>query len=734
MKRFAAVPIVLLLLIVVNVFAADLIHNNIVPSSEPAMVGYSPHKIVVKFNPTALPLLKKNDFERGRTGLPDLDQLGERIGVEKIQEMYPGVQKRFYKGKTIDLEGWHRIKFFDPIDPLEAVKKYKQLPWVIDAQPVSIHRVHKVPYEQFYNYQWHLPKIQAPHAWDVETGNSSIVVAVLDTGVRYFAKDLGGANASYYNPTNVNGNVWVNWAEKNGIPGADDDGNGFVDDWIGWDFVDDSKTFGIPNYPCYPGEDCGTPDNDPRDFNGHGTHCAGNIAAINNNGEAVASPSGGWGNGTLQPTANGVKVMTLRIGWSAAWFGFFEVGLVEMDFAAEALRYAADNGARIVSCSWGSGNTGGIDDAINYFLASGGLIFVAAGNANNETADYIPGLNNPLVTSVAATDQNDCKASFSSYGTWVDISAPGQNIYSLFHMNSDPVTDYVDTMDGTSMATPLAASVAALIWSRNPDLTATQVRAILLNSADPIDNLYCNGSYTGKLGTGRINAYRAVTSVAPPQPQPPVAEFSANPTAGYAPLTVQFTDLSMDAPTNWLWDFGDAQTSALQNPSHIYNRVGTYTVSLTATNAAGSDIVTKTGYIHVDANTPAKINVLSLATGKYVTVKIGRTRTTQFTETSSFAQGDEIIFRATVASDDTFLVGATVYIQITGPGNFSLPLTSNPSNSIGVAEAKWKTAAPTKKNSGTPIGSFTATVTSVSAAGYAWDGVPRSASFSINAK
>jgi len=131
----------------------------------------------------------------------------------------------------------------------------------------------------------------------------------------------------------------------------------------------------------------------------------------------------------------------------------------------------------------------------------------------------------------------------------------------------------------------------------------------LLNSADPIDNLYCNGSYTGKLGTGRINAYRAVTSVAPPQPQPPVAEFSANPTAGYAPH-VQFTDLSMDAPTIWLWDFGDEQTSALQNPSYIYNSVGTYSVSLTATNTAGSNIVTKTGYIHVDANTPSKIMCL----------------------------------------------------------------------------------------------------------------------------
>jgi hypothetical protein len=233
------------------------------------------------------------------------------------------------------------------------------------------------------------------------------------------------------------------------------------------------------------------------------------VSAINDNGEAVASPAGGWG---LEPTANGVQIMSLRIGWSAIDV-IFEVGLVEMDHAAEALYYAADNGARIASCSWGSGDTGGLGAATDYFLANGGMIFKAAGNGGNEIADYMAGRSD--VITVAATDQNDCKASFSSYGNWVDISAPGVDIWSLFHYSADPVGDYVTTMDGTSMSAPLAASVAALIWSQHPDWTASQVKQKLLDSVDPIDSFICNTAYAGKLGTGRINAYRAVSNIFP---------------------------------------------------------------------------------------------------------------------------------------------------------------------------------------------------------------------------
>jgi subtilisin family serine protease len=436
--------------------------------------------------------------------------------------------------------------------------------------------------------QWHLPRIQAPEAWDIETGNSNIVVAILDTGVRYFQKDLGGGDASFSDPTAANGNMWVNWAEKNGTDGIDDDGNGFADDWMGWDFV---QTTNDPYFLCFSGEDCIGADNDPRDFNGHGTHCAGIVGAMNNNSEAVGSVAGGWGNGVLESSGNGVKLMPLRIGWTALYFGVIEVGVVALDYAAEALYYAADKGADIASCSWGSENTGGLGAAIDYFLASGGLIFKAAGNDGTSTSDYMG--NRDDVINVAATDDSDCKASFSTYGDWVDISAPGVNIVSLFHDKTDPVNDYVAAMDGTSMATPLAASVAALIWSLDPGLSAEQVKQRLYLSADPIDGLTCNSTYAGKLGAGRINAYQAVHFG-------PIADFTADSTCGEGSLNVTFTDESTGTVTDWSWDFGDGSTSTEQNPTHTYNDSRTYTVSLTVKGPEGSDDEIKTDFITVN--------------------------------------------------------------------------------------------------------------------------------------
>jgi subtilisin family serine protease len=480
------------------------------------MLGYVPNKIVVKFSPELVSRMSKGLFSSGKTGLSEMDAMGGKHGAKFIRAQFPGARKKMLQGRVVDLSGWHEIHFTGRADVEDIAKEYRSLPGIIDAQPVSIHPVYTVPNDQFYYLQWHLPQIHAPQAWDIETGNASIVVAILDTGVRYFMGDLGGLATSYSAPTQANGNMWINWAEKTGGPG-DDDGNGFIDDWIGWDFVESTDIDPLL-LPCFLGEDCHTADNDPRDFNGHGTHCAGSVGAMNNNWEAVASVSGGWGRGILETTGNGVRVMPLRIGWSAdlLGLGLYELGLVEMSYAAQAFFYAADNGARIASCSWGSANTGGIREAIDYFLASGGLIFKAAGNDGIDSPDdYIIGLSGGLyerIIKVAATDENDCKADFSNFGSWVTLSAPGVGIYSCYHDHYDPVNDYVASMDGTSMAAPLAASVAALIWSKNPALSADEVKNRLVGSADPIDVLSCNSAYAGRLGAGRINAYNAASA------------------------------------------------------------------------------------------------------------------------------------------------------------------------------------------------------------------------------
>ncbi len=502
MKYIITVSIILICITALFAFNAESALVASGQSDISGFVGYASDRIVVKFDPSVLNLMDRNTFRHGKTGIPVLDQIGMKHGVYSLKPQFPGAKKKMYKGKVVDLSGWHKIRFANKVDALSVVEDYKKIPGVIDVQPVSIHAVYKTPLEHVYEQQWHLPKIGAPQAWDIETGNPDIIIAVLDTGVRYFHKDLGGASASLDNPDSADGNMWLNMPEKEGITGVDDDGNGKVDDWIGWDFVVTTLNDGFLIY-CFPGEDCSGADNDPRDFNGHGTHCAGNVAAMNDNGYAAASVAGGWCNRSFATSGNGIKIMPLRIGWSSFYI-FLHVGLVAMDYAAEALYYAADNGARIASCSWGSENTGGIGAAIDYFLAHGGLIFKAAGNDYDESFDYMGSRND--VIKVAATDQNDCKAVFSSYGTWIDVSAPGVNIWSLYHVYDDPAGDYVAYLDGTSMAAPLAASVAALIWSQDPALSAEQVKQKLYGSADNIYGLGCNSAYAGKLGAGRINA------------------------------------------------------------------------------------------------------------------------------------------------------------------------------------------------------------------------------------
>ncbi len=491
---------------------------NIKQATAPA--DFVTGQIVVKFDSNLVNLIDKAmAAATGRTGIPILDQAAAEFGVSSMRQRFPRAKLKYYQGRRVDLRGWFKVNFDTLFDAGSVIDALNQIPGIIDSQPIGIHPVDAVPNDTYFYRQWHLNQnndhdVDAPEAWDLQTGNSSIIVGILDTGVRYYHKDLGGGNASPSTPENSRGNMWINNTELSaGISnGIDDDGNGYIDDWIGWDFVDNVSLSFL--YSKITGEDYDIQDKDPRDFNGHGTHCAGNISALNNNGIGLNSVSGGWSAGGQVTTGNGVRTMPLRIGYSANSFMYGEVGLVQMDFAAEAMYYAADNGARIISCSWGSSNDAGLADAIDYFLASGGLIFKSAGNSGNATADYMCSRSDPNLISVAATDSNDIRADFSNYGNWVDISAPGTRIWSTYHDHNDPATDYYTGISGTSMASPIAASVAALIWSANPSLSADQVRQILFDNADNIDA--GNPSYIGQLGAGRVNAFNAMNDASLP--------------------------------------------------------------------------------------------------------------------------------------------------------------------------------------------------------------------------
>ncbi len=591
MRKLLTAFLLMTLVITGSLFASDQIKQVNRDHNIPSFLGYAQDRLIVVMKDSSPEVIfNKSSNDLALSGNASLDAVAAEFAVSKFERQFQGSEKSSIPAKAA-LSKYYKVTLnAGELD--DAVKAYEALPEVDHVEKVGIHSMFATPNDGYFDpYQWYHNQtndddIDSPEAWDIQTGSSSTILAILDSGTRYYHRDLGGANGSPSNVGAARGNMWINDAELNGSAGVDDDGNGYTDDWIGYDFISSTSQ-------CWPGEDCGTKDNDPRDFNGHGTHTAGIVGMITNNGYGMAGVAGGWGNGSEQEYGNGVKVMACRMGFSYNYLGQ-EYGVVYMDAAAEAFYYAADNGASIASCSWGSSNSGGIGAAADYFLNAGGLIFVAAGNDGSQTADYLNGRSD--IISVAATDQNDGAASFTTYGTWVDISAPGVGIYSTLHDHTDPNTDYWASMDGTSMACPMAAAVGAMIWSQNPSWTAAQVKSQLYSSAENIDS-ELSSTYLGKMGAGRINLYDAVNTGPPP---PPVANFSGTPTTGTEPLTVNFTDLSTGSIDTWSWTFGDGGTSSAQNPTYEYTSAGTYNVTLTVTGPGGSDGETKNGYITVN--------------------------------------------------------------------------------------------------------------------------------------
>ncbi len=474
-----------------------------------SFVGFKKNVISVKVDRTTLLQLKTVKFDQGRTGIASIDLLNDQFNVKKIKPFFK-FRESFITERNYDLKQWFLFYFDNNVDVEQLSKEYGALAEVLVAEPIPIHKVYATANDTRVADQWHINQsndsdIDAPEAWDLETGDSSIVVAVLDTGVEWWHPDLAGALADQNDRNTIHGNMWINKAElANTSSTVDEDGNGYADDWIGWDFVT-----GNPQL-LNLGDDYDQEDNDPSDHEGHGTHCAGNVGAINNNNTGVCSAAGGWGE-DAQGRGNGVKIMALRIGWSD-----FPSGRVSMDFAAQAFIYAADNGAKIASCSWGSSETTALREAVNTFLygtsnptASDPLIrllFVAAGNESQDSQNYLNGRGDCI--SVAATNSNDVAASFTNYGDWIDISAPGENILSTYKNGG------YSSLDGTSMATPIAASVAALIWSYKSSLSASEVQDYLFQGADNIDDKQDN-THRGKMGAGRVNARASLDLIVP---------------------------------------------------------------------------------------------------------------------------------------------------------------------------------------------------------------------------
>jgi serine protease len=316
-----------------------------------------------------------------------------------------------------------------------------QLLWI---EPAPLRSTDLLPNDPDYNLLWGLDQIQAPAAWDLHTGSGAIVVAVVDTGVDLEHPDLAAG-------------LWQNEAELAGTPGVDDDGNGWIDDFHGAD----------------PFGGDGEPQAEAGDLS-HGTHTAGTAACVTNNGLGVACPA--W-NARLMPVRAGHGTLISR--------------------GVEGIWYAATNGAHIISCSYGGDSYSSYErEVIQAAQEMGVLIVASAGNDGSSSLHYPAAYEGVLA--VASTDSDDHKLSSSQYGWWVDLAAPGSSIWSTV------IGGGYGYKTGTSMSTPLVASLAALVWSHYPSDNAWQIAARLGSGADNIDGE--NPAWAGQLGHGRINA------------------------------------------------------------------------------------------------------------------------------------------------------------------------------------------------------------------------------------
>lgn len=310
----------------------------------------------------------------------------------------------------------------------------------------------------------------------------------------------------------------------------------------------------------------------------HGTHVAGIAGAATNNGVGIAS------------IGFNVKIMPIKASNSSQFISDAYSGVV----------WAADNGADVINMSWGGSgfsNTG--QNIINYAYSAGCVNVAAAGNDNTAQIFYPAGYNN--VISVASTTTNDAKSGFSNYGAWIDVSAPGSAIRSTYFNTSFQPT-YAN-LQGTSMASPMVAGLAGLVWSVNPEMTQAQVTECIINTTDNIDG--ANGSFIGLLGSGRINALSAVECALTTVNAPPVANVNATNTVSCPGGLIQFLGGSLGGlATNYSWSFpgGNPATSVLQNPVVTYSGVGFYDVTLTVTNDFGDNAITVPGFIEISSN------------------------------------------------------------------------------------------------------------------------------------
>ncbi len=358
----------------------------------------------------------------------------------------------------------------------EIVSSWSRQDIVQTCEPNDLATVQSLPNDEYFPDQWGLRNdgsrsgienadLAMEEAWEIESGDPNVIIAVIDMGFDLNHEDLQE-------------NIWQNPGE---IPanGIDDDTNGYIDDVVGWDFVNQPDGLEGNDY------DWNTEDNDPSSERAsHGNSILGIIGASANNSIGIAGIAGHC------------KIMLIRAGY------FKPDGSQSLNsvYIIKGIIYAADNGARVINISSGSSRYNqSYVDALQYAINKGALITCSAGNSATDELIYPAAYDMPGLISVGSSTRKDTKCRFSNYGDWVDVSAPGDYIMTTL------LNDRYGKVSGTSFSSPMVTAVAALIFSKYPDMSPANVQDTIMNNVDISEDLS-----EANITSGRVNAYKAL--------------------------------------------------------------------------------------------------------------------------------------------------------------------------------------------------------------------------------